>query len=206
MSAHAAAEGELSTEDKFGASSNGKVGMWIFLISDAFSFFAAFLGYGMLRAGSTVWRHPGEPALAIPPAAGLTLILVASSVTMALALGAAVANNRSRVSLFILLTIVGGLLYLFFQVSEWQSLSAEGLKFSQDNYANSFFLVTGFHAAHVVGGIVYLAIILFRGMAGKYDGGDYHEVELASLFWQFITLVGIFIFAFVYLIPAHVGA
>jgi len=203
MSAHAAAE---ATEDQFGASSNGKVGMWIFLISDAFSFFAAFLGYGMLRGGAAIWRHAGEPALAIPPAAGLTLILVASSVTMALALNAVVANHKSQLSLFLLLTMVGGILYLAFQASEWQSLSAEGLKFGQDNYANSFYLVTGFHAAHVVGGLVYLTIILFRGMAGKYEGGNYHEVELASLFWQFITLVGIFIFAFVYLIPAHVGA
>jgi heme/copper-type cytochrome/quinol oxidase subunit 3 len=202
MDAHAAME----AEDQFGASSNGKVGMWVFLISDAFSFFAAFLGYGMLRAGATVWRHAGEPALAIPPAAGLTVILVASSVTMALALNAAVANNKSQVSLFLLLTMAGGLLYLFLQSSEWSKLTAEGLKFGQDNYASSFYLVTGFHAAHVVGGLVYLTFIFFRGLAGKYQGGNYHEVELASLFWQFITLIAIFIFAFVYLIPAQVAA
>jgi cytochrome c oxidase subunit 3 len=203
MSVQAAAEAE--SQDYFGASSNGKIGMWIFLISDAFSFFAAFLGYGMLRGGATVWRHVGEPALAIPPAAGLTLVLIASSVSMALALNAVVARQRSRLTLFILLTIALGIAYLWGQAHEWQSLTSEGLKFSQDNYANSFYLITGFHGAHVVGGVVYLLFILFRGMSGKYDDGNYHEVELADLFWQFITLAGIFIFAFLYLIPAQVG-
>jgi cytochrome c oxidase subunit 3 len=194
------------SQDFFGASSNGKIGMWIFLISDAFSFFAAFLGYGMLRGGATVWRHAGEPALSIPPAAGLTLVLIAGSATMALALNAVVSRKRARLSLFVLLTIALGIVYLWGQGSEWQKLTSEGLKFSQDNYANSFYLVTGFHGVHVVGAIVYLLFVLMRGVSGKYDDGNYHEVELADLFWQFITLVGIFIFAFVYLIPARVGA
>jgi heme/copper-type cytochrome/quinol oxidase subunit 3 len=204
MSVQAAAD--VETQDFFGASSNGKIGMWIFLISDAFSFFAAFLGYGMLRAGATVWRHPGEPALAIPPAAGLTLVLILSSVTMALALNAVVARKRGLLNLFVLLTIALGVNYLWFQANEWHNLTSEGLKFSQDNYANSFYLITGFHGAHVVGGIVYLLFILFRGMSGKYDDGNYHEVELADLFWQFVTLAGIFVFAFLYLLPARVGA
>src|SRR5450432_1445644 len=98
------------TEEFFGASSTGKIGMWIFLLSDAFSFVGLLLGYGMLRGGSQVWHHPGEPELSVNFAALLTLILVSSSISMVMAFSAAVERNRSQLMFFLGLTILGGVL------------------------------------------------------------------------------------------------
>src|SRR5690242_12542079 len=115
MSAGAATELSIQTSETqefFGTSSTGKIGMWIFLLSDAFSFVGLLLGYGMLRNGATVWHHPGEPELSVNFAALLTIVLVTSSMSMVMALTAAVERNRTQLLLFLGLTILGGVIFL----------------------------------------------------------------------------------------------
>src|SRR5438105_2670893 len=105
MTDHAAAHAEhLSPTDwppdpHYGKASLGKLGMWIFLLSDALSFAGLLLAYGILRGGATLWHHPGEPELGIPFTAGLTFLLICSSVTMVLAYAAAVEGNRKQLCL-----------------------------------------------------------------------------------------------------------
>src|SRR6185503_3071325 len=114
-------------EDKHvGQASLGKLGMWIFLLSDAFSFGGLLLAYGILRGGSTVWRHPAggafqiaEPSLGINFTALLTFLLICSSVTMVLAHAAAVEGKRNETVKFLALTILGGVLFLFGQYQEY---------------------------------------------------------------------------------------
>src|SRR4030088_151087 len=72
----------LPPDEYFGHATAGKIGMWIFLLSDAFSFGGLLLGYGILRGGADVWHHAGEPILGINFTAGLTFLLICSSVTM----------------------------------------------------------------------------------------------------------------------------
>ena len=90
-----------------------------FLCSDALSFGGLLLAYGILRGSSTVWHHPGEPALGINFTAGLTFLLICSSVTMVLAHAAAVENKRKETLLFLGLTILGGALFLCGQYKEY---------------------------------------------------------------------------------------
>src|SRR3954454_8432018 len=90
----------LPSDEAVGLATSGKIGMWIFLLSDAFSFGGLLLAYGILRGGISdvppdVWHHPGEPILGINFTAGLTFLLICSSVTMVLAVASAAEHNRS---------------------------------------------------------------------------------------------------------------
>ncbi|MHB1844251.1 MAG: cytochrome c oxidase subunit 3 [Deltaproteobacteria bacterium] len=186
---------------QFGLASPGKIAMWIFLLSDAFSFSGLLLGYGLLRGGSEVWHHAGEPELGINFTAFLTFWLICSSVTMVFAYAAAVEGNRKQLCLFLSLTILGGIGFLLGQVHEYTGLIHEGLRFGHSAYANTFYVVTSFHGCHVFAGTCYLSVILVNALRGKYDHGNTGPVELVGLFWHFVDLVWILVFTLIYLVP-----
>jgi cytochrome c oxidase subunit III len=128
---------------QFGTASLGKIGMWFFLCSDALSFGGLLLAYGILRGQSSQWHHPGEPELGINFTAGLTFLLICSSVTMVLAHAAAVENKRKEMLLFLGLTILGGALFLTGQFKEYFGIAGpglidEGLVFGHSAYASTF--------------------------------------------------------------------
>jgi cytochrome c oxidase subunit III len=194
----------------FGQATSGKIGMWIFLLSDAFSFGGLLLAYGILRGGATTWVHPGEPELGINFTAGLTFILICSSVTMVLAYAAQVEKNRKGTLFWLGLTIFGGFLFLMGQLQEYwgtfafifghHGLLNEGLVFGGSHRATTFYCVTGFHGMHVTTGVIYLTVMWIRTAMGKYDNGNYNHLEIAGLFWHFVDLVWILVFTFIYLI------
>lgn len=188
---------------QFGAASPGKIGMWIFLVSDALTFGGLLLSYGVLRGVATVWRHPGEPALGVNFTAALTFLLICSSVTMVLAYAAAVEGNRARASLWLALTALGGILFLCGQYQEYfgiigHGLTKEGLVFGGSAYASTFYVITSFHGAHVLSGVIYILATLVLWRRGRANAG---HVEILGLFWHFVDLVWILVFTFVYLIP-----
>jgi cytochrome c oxidase subunit 3 len=192
---------------QFGKASLGKIGMWFFLCSDALSFGGLLLGYGILRGQSTEWIHPGEPSLGINFTAGLTFLLICSSVTMVLAHAAAVENKRKEMLIFLGLTILGGVLFLTGQFKEYfgiggPGLIEEGLVFGHSAYASTFYLITSFHGCHVFTGVCYLTVIFIRALLGQFEGGKHNHIEIAGLFWHFVDLVWIIVFTFVYLVPA----
>jgi cytochrome c oxidase subunit III len=190
-----------------GQASALKLGMWIFLLSDAFSFGGLLLTYAVLRGGASVWWPQGEPGLGINFTAGLTFLLICSSVTMVLAVAAAREGKRRQALGFLALTICGGLLFLAGQYHEYFGIASpglieQGLVFGQSHRATTFFVITSFHGAHVTAGVIYLSVVLGRTALGKYDHGRYDGIEVAGLFWHFVDLVWILVFTFVYLIPA----
>ncbi|MEK6608337.1 MAG: cytochrome c oxidase subunit 3 [Myxococcota bacterium] len=192
-------------ETFFGTASVGKIGMWIFLLSDALSFAGLLLAYGILRGGASTWIHPGEPALGINFTAVLTFLLICSSVTMVLGLAAASEKKRKEAVVFLGLTALGGALFLCGQYQEYfgivgHGLTGEGLNFGASHYATTFYIITGFHGAHVTTGVIYLTIITIQTARGKYDH-DTNKIEIAGLFWHFVDLVWILVFTLVYLIP-----
>jgi cytochrome c oxidase subunit III len=208
----------------YGASSAGKLGMWVFLISDAITFAGLLMSYGALRAASTVWRctpalasagecTSAEPALGIGFTAALTFLLICSSVTMVMSHAAITENNHKQASKYLALTVLGGLLFLLGQAHEYFGVLApilqplgvhstglyhEGLFLGQSLYASSFYIITSFHGLHVLSGVLYLSVVLFRTIQRKSTA---NEVEVAGLFWHFVDLVWILVFTFVYLLP-----
>jgi cytochrome c oxidase subunit 3 len=192
---------------QFGTASLGKIGMWFFLCSDALSFGGLLLAYGILRGQSTQWHHAGEPQLGINFTAGLTFLLICSSVTMVLAHAAAVENKRKEMLMFLGLTILGGVLFLTGQFKEYFGIGGpglidEGLVFGHSAYASTFYLITSFHGAHVTTGVIYLSVIFVRALLGQFEGGKHNHIEIAGLFWHFVDLVWIIVFTFVYLVPS----
>ena len=103
---------------------------------------------------------------------------------------------------FILCTILGGLGFLGMQVYEWTTVIREGARLDSNpwgapQFGASFFMITGFHGSHVLSGLVILAIVAWRLKAGR---GSSQGVELAGLYWHFVDLVWVFIFALFYLV------
>ena len=182
----------------------GKLGMWVFLAGDAMSFGALLAGYGAIRAGSTDWPVPSN-ILGIPLTAFMTFLLICSSVTMVMALSAIRHGNAKRMRNFLLLTILGGVVFLGCQAYEWTHLIHAGLGLVSNPFGNhlfgtTFFAITGFHGAHVTGGVVYLTCIMIQGIRGKYSADNCHKVEILGLYWHFVDLVWIMVFTFVYLL------
>lgn len=183
----------------------GKLGMWIFLAGDAMSFGGLLAGYGALRAGSADWPIPQE-VLGIQLTAFMTFLLICSSVTMVKGLSAIKHGDQKGMIRFLALTIVGGVIFLGLQAYEWTHLmTAQQITLTSNPYGNylfgtTFFIITGFHGAHVTGGVIYLTIIALKGSRGKYSAESSDSVEIAGLYWHFVDLVWILVFTFVYLI------
>ncbi len=177
----------------------GKLGMWNFLAADAMTFGALLAGYGALRYGDPNWPVPTS-ILGIPLTAAMTFLLICSSVTMVEGLAGIRQGNKAKFVRFMALTVLGGSLFLGLQAYEWTHLINHGQSITKDNFGATFFILTGFHGMHVFSGVVYLSIILIRGLMNKYSADHNNEVEIAGLYWHFVDLVWILVFTFVYLI------
>jgi cytochrome c oxidase subunit III len=190
-------------DGQYGRATPGKIGMWIFLVSDAFGFTAFLLADGILRAGSPAWRAPGEPELGVTFTALLTALLILTSVTNVLGFWAAAQGRRPLATALLWATVLGGLLFLLGQYSEWFGLGGpglvqEGLVFGHSARASIFYVTTGYHGLHVLAGVVYMAAVTAGYMRHRADAGD---LEVMSLFWCFVDFVWIFVFTFLYLMP-----
>lgn len=200
----------------------GKLMMWYFLMSDAFTFGAFLISYGTVRFASNGWPDPNQVFSSVPFMGHahmplvfvsiMTFILIASSVTMVLAVGEGHANNRKGVMKYMILTIIGGLMFLGCQAWEWHHLHEQGawwgrnpfLNFdgspSSTNFTNFFFTITGFHGFHVLSGVVINIIMLIMTWKGVFDRrGHYLMIEKAGLYWHFVDLVWVFVFTCFYL-------
>ncbi len=195
----------------------GKLMMWLFLVSDAFTFGALLISYASIRAAAETWPNPEEVFAAFPFThvkiplgfvSLMTFILIASSVTMVLAVRAGALKDRQGVVKYLGLTIVGGLIFLASQAWEWTHLIMEGMTISSNpwgppQFGQFFFLITGFHGAHVLSGVILNLIVLIKALNGDFDrSGSYQVVENVGLYWHFVDLVWVFVFLAYYLISA----
>jgi cytochrome c oxidase subunit 3 len=192
----------------------GKAMMWIFLLSDTFIFGSFLTGYMTVRASTTVpWPNPSEvfalhvggasvPLLLI---AIMTFVLISSSGTMAMAVNCAYRRDRRNAALLMFATAAFGVVFVSMQAFEWTKLIQEGVRpwgnpMGAAQFGSTFFMITGFHGLHVSAGVVYLSVVALKLLRGDYDrSGNYQIVEIAGLYWHFVDLVWVFIFALFYL-------
>ena len=193
----------------------GKAMMWVFLLSDTFIFTCFLVAYMNVRMSTTVaWPVPSEvfalhigghtlPLLLI---AIMTFTLITSSGTMAMAVNFGYRRDRVRTSLLLVATALLGASFVGMQAFEWTKLIVDegvrpwGNPLGAAQFGSSFFMITGFHGAHVTAGVIYLLVTARRVWTGFYDRkGTYGTVEIAGLYWHFVDLVWVFIFAFFYL-------
>lgn len=201
----------------------GKTMMWIFLLSDTFVFGCFLLSYMTARMSTTVpWPNPSEvfalhlfgqdiPLILI---AIMTFVLISSSGTMAMAVNFGYRRDRRMTAMLMLLTAALGATFVGMQAFEWTKLITEGVRpwgnpWGAVQFGSAFFMITGFHGTHVTIGVIFLLIVARKVWRGDYEAGapgfftsrrgQYESVEIMGLYWHFVDLVWVFIFAFFYL-------
>jgi cytochrome c oxidase subunit III len=201
----------------------GKAMMWIFLLSDTFVFSCFLISYMTTRMSTTVpWPNPSEVfaltiggvTLPLILIAIMTFVLISSSGTMAMAVTYGYRHDRKKAALLMLATAVFGAAFVGMQAFEWTKLIHEGVRpwanpWGAAQFGSNFFMITGFHGTHVTIGVIFLLIIARKVWRGDYDRqsrgfftsrkGNYEAVEIMGLYWHFVDLVWVFIFAFFYL-------
>lgn len=179
-----------------------KLGMWLFIVSDALTFSGLLIAYSYLRVGSDVWPTPFHFWPSIVVATVMTFCLLTSSITMVMAVSAAKAGRVSGVVGWLGATIAGGLAFLLLHANEWRTLIGEGLRPFENPWGSplfgaTFFTCTGLHMLHVTIGVIVLAVVAGGFKRGRYPA-DY--VEITGLYWHFVDLVWMFIFPLIYLL------
>jgi len=174
----------------------GTVGMWVFLATDAMGFAGLLTAYAVLRVHADQWPDPQE-RLAVLQAAVMTGLLVTSSFTMTMTVRAARAGRSSARALWHATTVVLGAAFLGGQALEYAHLARgpRGMGLTTDTFAGTFYAVTGYHGLHVLVGLAILAGLFVAPRVRV------RSLEVASIFWHFVDLAWIPIFAFVYLLP-----
>ena len=192
----------------------GKAMMWIFLVSDTFIFSCFLTSYMTVRSSTTLpWPDTSEvfalniagrhiPMILI---AIMTFVLISSSGTMALAVNYGYRRDRRRTALLMMATALFGVTFVSMQAFEWTELILKGVRpwgnpWGAPQFGSCFFMITGFHGMHVSIGVIYLTTIAIKVFRGDFERkGNYEVVEIAGLYWHFVDLVWVFIFAFFYL-------
>ena len=130
-----------------------------------------------------------------------TLLLVASSITLTIAHHALRKDERTKVKVWLVATLILGFAFLFFQAEEYiEAYNDLGLTLNSGIYGSTFFILTGFHGAHVTLGALMLTIMFFRILKGHFEPEKHFAFEAASWYWHFVDVVWIGLFIFVYLL------
>ena len=178
-----------------------KFGMWLFILSDALTFTALLSAYGFMRTTSPEWPEQSN-VFDIRLITFMTFVLISSSASMAMAVFASRNNDRRHTLGLLGATIIGGIIFLGCQAYEWAHFIGEGgtlfgNPWGVAQFSASFFLITGFHGFHVLSGVVLLAVVWILSLLGRCSA---EGVELAGLYWHFVDVVWVFVFAFFYLL------
>jgi cytochrome c oxidase subunit 3 len=192
-----------------------ELGMWVFLASEVLFFGGMFTGYAVYR-----WAYPhafGEASRHLDVVLGTinTMVLIGSSLTMALAVRGGQKGDRRAQVLFLLATILLGAAFLAIKFTEYAHKAHTGLYpgggFRYEGFAPAqaeiffgfYFVMTGFHALHMLVGIGILLVLVVKATRGRFVPESHDLLEVAGLYWHFIDIIWIFLFPLLYLIGLH---
>lgn len=195
--------------------SQGKLGIWLFLLMDGLSFATIFIGAAYLRTNGAPWPQAGT-VLNVPLTAINTMILLFSSLTMMLALQAIREEDQNAFKKNLLLTFILGAAFLGIQAYEYAHfivggkhlksvLNAAGFDghYFRPNgsiYAACFYGATGFHGLHVLAGLIFMTYIIIGAFKGHWSAVNHGRVEVLTLYWHFVDLMWMFVFTVIYLL------
>ena len=181
-----------------------KLAMWLFLASDCLFFGALISSYVLYRGRSLEGPYPKD-VFDIPYTSVSSFVLLGSSLTMVLALAAAQKRDFGRMRIWLLATALLGMTFVGGQVYEFTSFFHEGLTLEKNLFGSSFFVLTGFHGAHVAIGILMLLSLVGLSAVDRLPEDPSLPVEMVGLYWHFVDIVWIVIFTVVYLVPTGSG-
>ncbi|MFN2400030.1 MAG: heme-copper oxidase subunit III [Gemmatimonadaceae bacterium] len=191
---------------------NRKLGVWAFIGSECFFFASLISTYLIYKGRSLVGPYPHQPytspagevfppILDIPVTSASTFVLLMSSLAMVLAHSAVLRNDRKYSKVWLFVTALLGAGFLGFQAYEFTSFVNEGLTPQTNLFGSTFFILTGFHGAHVAAGVIWLITLLFIDFKRGLGPADGTNVDICALYWHFVDVVWIAIFTLIYLIP-----
>ncbi len=196
------------------------LGMLLFITSEVMFFAGLFAAYFSIRAGyqevvngslQNVWPPTAYAELLNPFALTTengslnlilpaTLILILSSATCQMGVWAIQRDDHRGFVRAFAVTVVLGVTFLLLQAFDYSVLIGEGLTMGSTTFGTTYFTLTGFHGAHVFGGVLMLSVVLYRGMAGQFSAKHHDMVEATSLYWHFVDVVWILLFSILYLL------
>jgi cytochrome c oxidase subunit 3 len=190
--------------------------MWVFLATEVMFFGGVFAAYAVYRDLYLAGFEAGSHLLSIRLGALNTVVLLCSSLTMALAVRAASLGKRKNLVTFLVLTLLLGLAFVGVKlVFEWyhdfQIGLAPGVNWTYEGlHARSvqlffvfYFSLTGIHALHMVIGVGVLSVLIAMAARGRFTPENSNAIEMAGLYWHFVDIIWIFLFPLLYLIGAH---
>ncbi|HEX2831681.1 MAG TPA: cytochrome c oxidase subunit 3 [Thermoanaerobaculia bacterium] len=180
---------------------NGKLGIWLFLASEVMLFGALFSTLILLRTSSPNWPH-GYNVLMVPWATANTFVLIGSSVTVVLGWAYLRLGNLKKGKFYLSLTLLAGFIFMGIKAYEYYTKFEHHLGPWTNNFYGTYFVLTGLHGLHVLGGMIVFAYLLLtadKWYAEKRDQFT-NRVEVTGLYWHFVDLVWIFLFPTIYLL------
>ena len=182
--------------------SRGMAGMVLFIASEIMLFGGLFAGYFYVRNQADTWPPEGiEHELSVLIAAVLTVILVSSSLTAHLAFLALKEGHPQLFKFGLAITIVLGSTFIGGQIWEWFNLMDEGLTAESGTYGSTFYVITGFHGAHVIAGLAMLFVVFVRALWGDFTATRHLFADASILYWHFVDVVWVFVFTIIYVTP-----
>jgi cytochrome c oxidase subunit 3 len=184
-----------------GVRSTGWWGMVAFVVTEATLFGALISSYFYLRSGAIQWPPDGieKPVLTLPLI--MTVILLSSSIPMAAAEMSIKRGSQAGLRLGLFIAMVLGVLFLAFQVIEYSSKTFTP---RTNVYGSLFFIITGFHMAHVIAGLIMLFFLFVWSAMGYFDRLRNAPVTIGAFYWHFVDVVWICVFFSLYVTP-HLG-
>ena len=202
-------------DDALQQTESASLGMWVFLATEVLFFGGLFAGYAVYRALYPQAFAAASHHLDVRLGTINTLVLIASSLTMAMAVHGAQTGRRRSLIVFLVLTMILGGGFLGVKTIEyghkWHEHLVPGPWFDLDTpepghvqlFFSFYFVMTGMHALHMVVGIVMMVVLAVRSLRGRYGAAYYTPVELGGLYWHFVDIVWIFLFPLLYLVGRH---
>ncbi len=200
----AGSHGELADEGHPPTSTgltNEKIAMWAFLGSECLLFGALISTYLLYKGQSETGSITPVDVFDIPYTSVSSFVLLMSSLTMVLALAAIQRGDHRRLRLWTLTTALLGATFVGGQAYEFTVFVREGLNLRTNLFGSTFYVLTGFHGAHVTIGVLMLLSLSVLSLKGRIPSERAETVELVGLYWHFVDIVWIVIFTVVYLIP-----
>jgi cytochrome c oxidase subunit III len=193
----------------------GTLGMWVFLVTEVMFFGGLFLAYIVYRTLYPAAFAAASHHLDVPLGGVNTIVLICSSLTMALAVYSAQVGARRLTVMYLATTLLLGLVFLTIKLTEYKHKFEEGLipgrgfKFEgplradAETFFSLYFSMTGLHALHMVVGVGVMSVLIVMAWRGKFTPEYHAPVELSGLYWHFVDIIWIFLFPLLYLVGAH---
>lgn len=193
---------ETGHDPKRGGMDTALLGMMLFIASEVMFFAALFAAYFNAKATLPIFPPEGTEFITpIPIPIIATIILVISSFTMQWGTMRIRAGDRTGLNRAVAITLVLGIIFLGMQMYDYYLLiTHDDFGIDSGVYGTLFYTLTGFHGAHVLGGVIGLGVILSRGLAGQFSQKHHVAVEAVHYYWHFVDVVWILLFLVIYII------